>query len=864
MQTIKTTTGKRRLALFVAIIMALSLWTALPLTASADLTNGDYSYTINEDGSTVTITGYTGSGGDVTIPGTLDSKTVTAVGANAFGDKSSLTSVTIPAGITSIGTQAFQGCTSLTSVTMTSVTSIGDNAFYSCEKLASVTLPEGLTSIAVGTFAHNSLLASITIPDTVTSIGDNAFYNCRGLTSLTLSASVTSFPVSAVQGCSGITTINVDENNATYSSVGGVLFDKSETTPLYYPAGRTASSYTIPASVTNVSGEVFNGVQALTEITVENGNLFYSSEDGILFNKDKTSLVRYPAGKDGTTYTVPDSVTRLEVCAFRDSKKLKTLVLSNVKYIGASAIECCEALESITMDSVETIDEWAFQGCFALETITIPESVTSLGDYVFYNCKILKTLVIPNNVTSIGENTFIYCGALTDVTVPKAILDEGIKSMFPAADGITTVTIADGVTEIPAGAFDDMDSLTTVNIPNSVTTIGDNVFDDCEDITTVTVPQSVLDKGIDTVFSASKDEITTVTIADGVTNIPDDAFDGLANLEEIWCSDDSLLPASVSDKALIMIGSIALDRTSLALNFSDNKTAQLSVTYGPIGHGETAANNAEPTVAWSSSNEEVAVVTNGKVEARGYGSAVITASAATHSGVKTADCTVTVTQPAPTTYAVTVNSGTGSGSYAAGAKVNIVAANAPSGQVFDTWTTADEYVVFANANSAQTSFTMPAKNVTVTATYKDDPNAGGGDDPDDPNNPPATENGWVKQSDGTWKYYYDGEAETGWFYDTGYKGWFYLASNGTMQTGWEYVGGKWYYLAGNGAMKTGWVKDNGSWYYLSGNGVMVAAKWLKDTDGSWYYLSGNGKMLTGKQKIGAKTYSFKSNGVWTS
>jgi glucan-binding YG repeat protein len=269
--------------------------------------------------------------------------------------------------------------------------------------------------------------------------------------------------------------------------------------------------------------------------------------------------------------------------------------------------------------------------------------------------------------------------------------------------------------------------------------------------------------------------------------------------------------------------------------------------------------------------------------------------------------------PAPTTYVVTVNGGTGGASYEAGATVSITA-NAPAdGKVFDTWTSNDS-VTFADPTSASTTFTMPAKAVSVTATYKDDPKDSDGDgvpdyveeqegtdpadscdfkdtdedgvpdyvetkdgtNPNDKNSfkdtnsdgipdyvqehpAPVTEtNGWV-YANGMWKFFIDDVAQTGWLYD---DAWYYLDADGIMQTGWLYDGGIWYYLAGNGAMKTGWVKDDGNWYYLKGNGAMVASKWLKDTDGSWYYLAGNGKMLTGKQSIGNKAYSFKASGAW--
>jgi hypothetical protein len=250
----------------------------------------------------------------------------------------------------------------------------------------------------------------------------------------------------------------------------------------------------------------------------------------------------------------------------------------------------------------------------------------------------------------------------------------------------------------------------------------------------------------------------------------------------------------------------------------------------------------------------------------------------------------------PSTYALNVTNGTGSGSFAGGAVVNIIANSAPDGEVFDKWTGGNGGT-FGDEGSAATSFTMPANDATVTATYKNDLTDTDGDgvpdyveeqqgtDPTDkndfkdtngdgipdyvedhtnpPDDPPKAKNGWV-YGDGVWKYFIDSVAKTGWVYDQ--SKWYYLNASGIMQTGWVYDTHykTWYYLAGNGTMKTGWVKDNGTWYYLLGNGAMVAAKWLHDTDGSWYYLSGNGKMLTGKQSIGAKTYTFKGNGVWVS
>jgi hypothetical protein len=222
-----------------------------------------------------------------------------------------------------------------------------------------------------------------------------------------------------------------------------------------------------------------------------------------------------------------------------------------------------------------------------------------------------------------------------------------------------------------------------------------------------------------------------------------------------------------------------------------------------------------------------------------------------------------------------------SGSIVRAGETLTITATANSGYTLDRLTvnglentTAGGYKVTAlrdQAPAITAAFTVKSSSGEATEPDTSEPEPGDDDDEpatdepttDEPtiDEPAAAENGWVQNDNGAWEYLTDGEAETGWLYDSHYKAWYYLAESGTMQTGWEYAGGSWYYLSGSGAMKTGWVKDDGRWYYLRANGAMVAGKWLHDTDGSWYYLSGNGAMLAGKQTIGGKTYSFKANGM---
>jgi hypothetical protein len=212
----------------------------LPVAAPAD----DFTYITNAD-NTITITKYTGSGGGVTIPDTTNGLPVTIIGFAAFESCTSLTNVIIPDSVTNIEKSAFWHCANLTSISIPDSTiNIGDFAFSLCYSLANITIGNG-----------------------VTDVGIEAFYSCTNLTVITLPGSVTNIARDAFSDCDSLTEITVDEMNSAYSSVNGVLFDKEQTVLIKYPTGKTADSYTIPNSVTNIAIRAFNKC-GLTSITI--------------------------------------------------------------------------------------------------------------------------------------------------------------------------------------------------------------------------------------------------------------------------------------------------------------------------------------------------------------------------------------------------------------------------------------------------------------------------------------------------------------------------------------------------------------------------------------------------------------------
>ena len=386
----------------------------------------------------------------------------------------------IEEGITRIGNQAFENAGNLISVTLPkTVTRIGDDAFGFCGSLPMVTIPAGVTRIGDRAFTYCSNLAMATLPVALQEIGENAFAQCSKLTSVAIPAEVKTIGAGAFAGCINVSAITVEDGNAHYVSVDGVLFNKEKTQLVQYPAGRAATSYVIPKEVTSLGGSAFNSAknltavtipagvaeigneafvncvkltsitipaavktigenaftfcQELTEIKVEAANTAYTSADGVLFDKAKKTLIKYPDRRNATAYAIPAEVTNIESYAFEYTKNLTSVTIpTTVKKIGQGAFFRSGLTSAVIPDGVDTIASRTFGWCEKLALVTLPSSMKEIGFIAFYGCKNLKSLTVGAKTPPvINENESVFREvpvANVTLTVPK-----GAKAAYAAA-----------------------------------------------------------------------------------------------------------------------------------------------------------------------------------------------------------------------------------------------------------------------------------------------------------------------------------------------------------------------------------------------------------------------------------------------
>ncbi|MBD5104216.1 MAG: leucine-rich repeat protein, partial [Ruminococcaceae bacterium] len=340
------------------------------------------------------------------------------------------------------------------------------------------------------------------------------------------------------------------------------------------------ASVVIPGSVTEIGNgfrvsNIFTGCSSLKKIEVDADNSAYMSADGVLYNKEQTVLICYPAGKEGETFLFPDSVTEIGDYAFSDCTSITSFTIpSGIERIGNSAFKKCKALECVDfLGDVPSSDYikfgydigW-FSECDALAEINVDESSSGYSaiDGVLYNKDQTEllfcpfgysgVLVIPSSVIVISSDIFYHCSLLTafDVDEGNTVFSskEGvlynkdksqlraypcnIEGAFTVPDGVTSignrafencqveaVTLPDGVTSIGYNAFSSCIKLKSINLPDDLTSIGGGAFGGCPKLKSISLPDSVTDIDF---FTFSGTGLTEVTIPNSITRIESGAF----------------------------------------------------------------------------------------------------------------------------------------------------------------------------------------------------------------------------------------------------------------------------------------------------------------------------------------------------
>lgn len=324
-------------------------------------------------------------------------------------------------------------------------------AYSSDEENVSLTIPamekgRKVTSIASWAFDGCSYLSTVTIPEGIERIDGHAFAECNNLTTVTLPSSVYYIESYTFTDCERLKEFVVSEENKNFCAENGILFSKDKTKLIQYPAQNPAENYSIPSTVEFINYCAFSkcanlkkleipssvhyidayalrGSEKLTQINVDENNVYLCSENGVLFNKDKSNLIIYPEGKTSESYTIPNSVSTIESYSFYGNKYIKNIEThNNVAHIELCAFHNCECLNKFEIpNGVTEIAEGVFSGCSSLTSIVIPDGVTKIDfltpEYfgAFEDCTNLTSVTIPNSITVIEKNSFLNCTKLDKV-----------------------------------------------------------------------------------------------------------------------------------------------------------------------------------------------------------------------------------------------------------------------------------------------------------------------------------------------------------------------------------------------------------------------------------------------------------------
>ncbi|MGN1328501.1 MAG: leucine-rich repeat protein [Eubacterium sp.] len=452
---------------------------------------------------------------ELIIPDTIDGKPVTGIENGAFSNYQ-MKSVAIPDTVTYIGSGAFKNCNLENAPKIpNNVTYIGDNAFEgNFQNSVDIVIPDKVTYIGKNCFKGCNI-SSLTIGKNVESIGSSAFSNCKNISEITIPDCVKDIERNAFYNC-GVKEINFEGNNP--------LVIEAIT---YY-----TNTYTISGD------EAEEAIDTLECINVSEDNTAFTTENGVLYNKDKTKIICYPFSKADENYVMPDSVVEIPEYCFSDNKYLKSIDLSdNLEEIGDNAFNFSSLTQITIPSSVTDIGVSAFENCRELEYVKFEDNVTIPSlNRTFYNCEKLKTVEFGENVSisKISNYAFSFT-AITSIKLPDDvnIITDYAFSNKSSISVLTEVTLPKNLTTLNKGAFC-RTCIEKIEMPDSLKYIGKDVFSNCKSLSNVYLNNI---EGIDSYAFKNCSALESIDLT-GVTVLSKTAFTSCENLKKFYFAEE--------------------------------------------------------------------------------------------------------------------------------------------------------------------------------------------------------------------------------------------------------------------------------------------------------------------------------------
>ena len=546
----------------------------------------------------------------------------TGIVGGVFQNCANLKTVTFEEGTTEIAEGLFAGCTGIEQIKIPdTVTVIERGAFGGCINLTEIEIPDSVTEIETSAFGYCSSLKEIKLSENLESMGAYAFENCNVLKNIVIPDSVTNIGPDAFENCAELSNVILSKNLRT---IGGYAFrNDNKLTEIEIPKSleKCSNGYGY-GQPTGIVGGAFQNCANLKTVTFEEGTTeiaeaLFAGCTGIEQIKIPNTVTVIERGAFGGCINlkeidVPNSVTEIQRSAFEYCSSLRTAKLSeNLKSIGMYSFNNSTSLTEVHLsDILKEIPSNTFSGCKKLTTINFPSSLTMIGNSAFSGCESLPEAILPSGVEKIESNAFKNCKAMKKAVVPDTVSSIG-DSAFYGCEALADITLGSKLKKIESQTFYGCTVLPSIVLPYNVTTIGDSAFVNCTKLTQITVPRN------------------TTSIASNAFSYP--------KKMTMYGPSDCYAQTYASGKGIKYVTQ-DIHATSVSLDITE-KTAeryddfQLTATIAPL--------NFTDAVVWTSSNEEVATVSDtGYVEICGVGTAVITVTA----GNVKAACKITVPQ----------------------------------------------------------------------------------------------------------------------------------------------------------------------------------------------------------------------------